>query len=185
MISETVTQHLKKSLGTKFRFYCLFYNLLAVVTLIPVALFSHSIQTQPLFTWTGYGRMVPASLTMLAGLLFFLGGRHYSVLQLWGIRQLREAASSQGLTSAGGLATSGILGIIRHPWYLAAILLIWTRSLDVSTMVVNLILTGYLVVGAYLEEQKLVREFGQAYLAYQKRVSMFIPFKWLRAKMSR
>jgi len=38
-----------------------------------------------------------------------------------------------------------------------------------------------LIVGTYLEEKKLVREFGEKYLIYQKRVSMLIPYKWLKS----
>ncbi len=62
-------------------------------------------------------------------------------------------------------------------------LLIWAGQMDVSTIIVNIILTAYLVIGTLLEERKLVREFGEEYRAYQKRVSMFIPFLWLRSKI--
>jgi len=44
----------------------------------------------------------------------------------------------------------------------------------------NLILTSYLIVGTYLEEKKLVREFGENYRNYQKKVSMLIPYTWLK-----
>ena len=74
MISVSVTEYLKKCLGPKFRFYRLFFNLIAILTLIPVALFAYSI------------------------------------------------------------------------------------------------------VGTYLEERKLIGEFGKKYIAYQKRVSMLIPY---------
>ena len=71
------------------------------------------------------------------------------------------------ITDTGELDTSGVLGMTRHPWYLATGLLIWARQLDVSAIIVNVILTSYLIVGTYLEEKKLVREFGEKYLAYQ------------------
>jgi hypothetical protein len=40
-----------------------------------------------------------------------------------------------------------------------------------------------LIVGTYLEEKKLIGELGEKYLAYQKRVSMLIPYKWLKSKI--
>jgi protein-S-isoprenylcysteine O-methyltransferase Ste14 len=40
-----------------------------------------------------------------------------------------------------------------------------------------------LIVGTCLEEKKLIREFGEKYIAYQKRVSMLIPYRWLRSKI--
>jgi protein-S-isoprenylcysteine O-methyltransferase Ste14 len=103
------------------------------------------------------------------------------VHQLLGIKQIKEGTSNKAITDSGELDTSGVLGITRHPWYLATILLIWVRQLDVSAIFVNVILTSYLIVGTYLEEKKLVREFGEKYLIYQKRVSMLIPYKWLKS----
>ena len=78
--------------------------------------------------------------------------------------------------------TSGVLNIVRHPWYVATILLIWARNLDISTILVNAILTLYLIVGAHLEERKLLLEFGDRYRSYQRSVSMLIPIKWMRSK---
>jgi protein-S-isoprenylcysteine O-methyltransferase Ste14 len=113
--------------------------------------------------------------------LFFLGARHYDARQLLGIKQIREGTSNKAITDSGKLDTTGVLGMIRHPWYAAGILLIWAGQLDVSAILANTIFTAYLIIGALLEERKLVREFGDEYQAYQKRVSMFIPFLWLKA----
>jgi protein-S-isoprenylcysteine O-methyltransferase Ste14 len=119
----------------------------------------------------------------VAVLLFLLGGRHYDLRQVLGIKQIKEGITSKAITDTGELATSGVLGIIRHPWYLATMLLIWTRQMDLSAIFVNVILTFYLTVGIFLEERKLIREFGEKYLIYQRRVSMLMPFKWLGAKI--
>ena len=183
MISVSVTEFLKKHLGPKFHFYRLFFNLIAILTLIPVATFAYSIQTQVIFHWDGYMRIVQVILLGIAVLLFFLGGRHYDARQFLGIKQIREGTANKLLTDTGELDTSGILGITRHPWYIAAILFIWARQLDVTAIFVNVILTSYLIVGTFLEEKKLVGEFGEKYLAYQKGVSMLIPFKWLKSKL--
>ena len=183
MISVPVTEYIKKRLGDRFRFYRLFFNLISILTLIPVALFAYSIQTQVIFDWNGYMRIGQVILLGIAVLLFFLGGRHYDARQFLGIKQIKEGTSNKVLTDTGELDTSGVLGITRHPWYFASILFIWSRQLDVSAIFVNAILTAYLIVGTYLEEKKLVREFGERYLAYQQRVSMLMPYKWLKSKM--
>jgi protein-S-isoprenylcysteine O-methyltransferase Ste14 len=119
----------------------------------------------------------------IAVLLFFLGGRHYDALQFLGIKHIREGTSNKVITDTGELDTSGVLGITRHPWYFATILFIWARQLDASAILINVILTSYLIVGTYLEEKKLIGEFGEKYLAYQKSVSMLIPYKWLISKI--
>jgi hypothetical protein len=38
-------------------------------------------------------------------------------------------------------------------------------------------------VGSFLEERKLVREFGDKYQEYQQAVSMLFPWRWLKAKI--
>ena len=181
MISASVIDFFKNHFGPRFRFYRLFFNLIAILTLIPVALFANSIRTQAIFHWNGYMRIGQVLVLVIAFLLFFLGGLNYDVRQFLGIKQIKKGTSNKAITASGELDTSGVLGITRHPWYLATILLIWARQLEVSVILVNIILTSYLIVGTYLEEKKLVREFGEKYLIYQKRVSMLIPYKWLKS----
>jgi len=70
------------------------------------------------------------------------------------------------------------MSLTRHPWYLGAMALIWAGRLDAPGLLVNLVLTTYLIVGTLLEERKLVAQFGGAYREYQERVSMLLPIKW-------
>jgi methanethiol S-methyltransferase len=183
LISISVTEYLKRRLGPAFRFYRLFYNVVAVITLVPVVVFAYSVRTQPIFSWDGYLRIVQVVLLGTSGLLFFLGARHYDARQLLGIKQILEGTSDKAITASGELDTSGVLGVIRHPWYAAGMLLIWAGQLDVSAVLVNTILTAYLFIGTVLEEKKMVGEFGAEYRTYQARVSMFIPYKWLKSKI--
>jgi protein-S-isoprenylcysteine O-methyltransferase Ste14 len=183
MISISVTEYLKKSLGSAFRFYRLISNIVSAITFVPVVMFANSVRTQPIFSWDGYLRTIQVVLLGMSGLLFFLGARHYDALQFFGIKQIQERTSKKAITDSGKLDTSEVLGIIRHPWYSASMLLIWAGQMDVSAIIVNTILTFYLIIGTLLEERKLVREFGDEYRAYQKRVSMFIPFSWLTSKI--
>ena len=183
MISVSVTEYLHVRLGHTFRYYRLFFNVVSGLTLIPVFYYASSTRTEPIFRWDGYLRIIQVVLLGTAALLFFLGARRYDGAQLLGVRQIRERMTNRGLAHAGELDTSDVLGIMRHPWYLATMLFIWARPLDISALLVNAILTSYLVIGTYLEERKLVREFGERYRAYQKRVSMLIPYKWLKCKI--
>ncbi len=183
MISISVTDYLQKRLGSTFRYYRLFFNLTAFLTLVPVAIFASSVRTQVIFAWTGYARILQLTLLGIAFLLLFLGGRHYDARQLIGIKQIRDGNSSKLISDKNEFDTSGILGITRHPWYLAVVPLIWARPLDISVIIVNIILTFYLVVGTYLEEKKLILEFGDKYRTYQQQVSMLIPLKWLKSRI--
>ena len=125
-----------------------------------------------------------ALLSLACGILLVVaGGRHYSLGQFVGISQLR-GASSGGLARGGRIDSSGVLGLVRHPWYTAVVLLLWAGDLDMAALVGNGVLTVYIVVGTLLEERKLVHEFGDAYRSYQRRVSMFVPLKWVRRRIA-
>lgn len=182
MISVSVTEYLHKRLGRTFRFYRLFFNMISILTLIPVVFWVSSARTKPIFRWDGYIQIIQVLLLGTAALLFFLGALRYDFGQLLGFKQIREE-TNKCITGACELDTSGVLSVVRHPWYLATILLIWARPLDISIIVVNVILTCYLVIGTYMEEKKLILEFGENYRSYQRRVSMLVPIKWIRSKI--
>jgi methanethiol S-methyltransferase len=183
MITPTVTDVLKRHLGGGFRFYRLFFNAVAILTLIPLLRFSQSVEAQPVFRWEGALLPVRYALFACGAVLAITGARHYGLAQFTGIAQIR-GTSAGGLAAAGALDSSGVLGVVRHPWYVAVVLLIWARDLDIARLVANGVLTAYIVVGTLLEERKLVQEFGDSYRRYQERVSMFVPVKWLRSRLS-
>ncbi len=183
MISATATGFLKRGLGDSFRFYRLFFTAVAILTLVPVLGYARSLGQEAIFRWEGVW-LVPRYLFLACGILLVVaGGRHYSLGQFVGISQLR-GPSSRGLATGGGIDSSGVLGLVRHPWYTAVVLLLWARDLDMAALVGNGVLTVYIVVGTLLEERKLVHEFGDAYRSYQGRVSMFVPLKWIRRRIA-
>lgn len=185
MISVTATEYLNRRFGRHFRFYRLVYNLVAIATIIPVILYGQSIQGHAIIRWEGCMIIVQVLLLIIAVLLFFTGARRYDILQFLGLRQIRTETSHSILTQTGQLDTTGILGITRHPWYLGTIVLIWSRGLDVSALITNVILTIYLIVGTFIEERKLLIEYGEEYRKYQEKVSMLIPFKYVRYRIKR
>jgi methanethiol S-methyltransferase len=181
LISVSVTSWLQKRLGDVFRYHRLFFNAVSTLTLIPVALYAYSVRTEPVFYWAGHWRIAQVLLLAVSLGLFFCGARRYDAGMFLGLAQIRKRTENgRGIAETGKLDTSGILSVVRHPWYLAGILILWARELDASALLVNAVFCGYFIVGAWLEERKLVKEFGEQYLAYQKRVPMFIPFKLLK-----
>lgn len=175
LISVRVTSFLKHRFGDGYRYYRVIFNLLAVLTLVPVLLYGRTLAGEPVMSWDGAWRLVQAPALGLALWLFAAGALTYDLRQLLGIRQIMEHESAGGLTSSGGIGTSGILGRVRHPWYSGAVLLLWFRSFDGAGLVTNAILSLYLVAGAVLEERKLVREYGKEYERYRRSVPMLIP----------
>lgn len=186
MISLTVTKYLKDRLGSKYRFYRLFYNLFALTTLIPLTLYGAELRGQVLFRWDGFLVIFQLMLAITALYLFVSGAIKYDLMQFFGIRQIKSGNSYSALSETGAIDTSGVLSLTRHPWYLAAIILVWVghKEVYVSTFIVNTILTVYILIGTVLEERKLITEYGDEYREYRKQVSRLFPLKWIVSQLS-
>ena len=176
---------MQRWLGRGFRFYRLFFNAFSLATLLPLLAYDVWRPDESIFRWAGPWVILQYGLLWLGVYLLVAGGRHYSLAQFLGLHQIRTGRMEPTLTGEGGLDFSGIHGVIRHPWYAAGILMVWTRDISWSRLLTNIVIDVYFVVGAVLEERKLLKTFGTQYASYQKQVSMLFPYKYLKAKMSR
>ncbi len=81
------------------------------------------------------------------------------------------------LESSPAFVVRGPYRWVRHPWYLGAILLLWSGT-DVSAdrLLLNVLWTAWICLGARLEERDLRDEFGAVYDAYPQEVPMLIPW---------
>ena len=170
MISLTFTAYLKTRLGSKYRFYRLFYNLVALATFIPLIRYSMNLKGMVLFRWEGYMTILQIAPLIIVLTLFISGGIKYDMLQLLGIRQIKFGKSHSTLSESGKIDTSGVLSITRHPWYLAVIIFVWVnyREMYISTLIVSIILTSYIIIGTVLEEKKLIACSGVGHMAALK-----------------
>jgi methanethiol S-methyltransferase len=177
LISIRAARFFQRALGSRYCYYRILFNLFSVATLIPLLLYSNlpRFQGPVLFDWSGNWRFVRYSLALLAAALIISGARHYSLSRFIGIQQIRKNRISGAMTQSGDFDSSGVLSLTRHPWYVAVFLLLWIGKWNVGAVVINVVLSGYLVIGTLLEERKLVLEFGDRYREYQRKVSMFIP----------
>jgi protein-S-isoprenylcysteine O-methyltransferase Ste14 len=183
LISTTVTDFAKTKLGGGFRFYRLFYNVVSLVTLIPLVYYSHTLREAPVFRWEGPLGIVQVFLLAVSVYLFVSGGRHYSWARFWGIFQIKVGRAGSSLADSSTFVVSGIHRIIRHPWYLGGILIVWAQDMSASTILINMVISVYFMIGAVLEERKLVIEFGEKYREYQRSVSMLFPWRWLKTRI--
>ena len=184
LISIGITNFFRRMLGTHYCYYRLLYNAFSLITLILLLAYSRAprFQGSMLLVWSGNWRIAQFILILVAIVLVVSGARHYSISQFMGLQQIRSRKSTGGLTRSGDIDTMGVLGITRHPWYLAVFILLWVSDQNTGSIIINGILSAYLVAGTLLEERKLVVEFGDRYREYQQKVSMFIPLKWLVSK---
>lgn len=76
------------------------------------------------------------------------------------------------------LVTGGIYSRTRHPLYLATILLLLGLAALYPfdrVIVFSIALCVYVIIGAYLEERKLIIHYGQKYLEYRKQAGFMLP----------
>jgi protein-S-isoprenylcysteine O-methyltransferase Ste14 len=112
------------------------------------------------------------SLLMFFWAFFF----SYDPLAFFGIRQILSFKKKNEKKFSSEIKKGGLLGVVRHPMYSALIIYLWTQTFRTVDIIVNIILTIYVVIGTLLEEKKLILEFGDSYKQYQKQVPMLIPF---------
>jgi methanethiol S-methyltransferase len=100
-------------------------------------------------------------------LLTGLASRRLGVFELAGIRQ----AFGRPAPRRDGLVHDGLYGLVRHPLYMAWLLLVWPTPLMTGTrLVMALTSTLYLVVAIPFEEQSIRASFGASYDDYRRRV---------------
>ena len=152
-------------------FYRLFYNALAVLSFLPVLAIATLTNGSTLyvvpFPWSGL--MVLGEILAVAGLAI---GLHET--DMWEFLGLRQLGRSKGPSR---LKTTGLYRYVRHPLYSAGLAFIWLfPRMTLMILALYLALTIYILIGAFFEERKLQREFGQEYIDYAALTPMLIPF---------
>jgi protein-S-isoprenylcysteine O-methyltransferase Ste14 len=154
------------------RGYRLAYNAFAVISFLPLLALYALLPDMPLYALPAPWRTALLAGQGLAVLALGVGLLQTGPLSFLGVEQLvgRERAS-------GELVTRGLYRYVRHPLYTAGLAFLWlSPAMSWNGLAFSLGLSAYLVIGAYFEERKLLREYGQAYADYRRRTPMLIPF---------
>lgn len=107
---------------------------------------------------------------LFSALMLVLAFLQTDALSFIGLRQLIEKEK------ADALVTRGLYRLVRHPLYTFGLLFIWlSPTVTQNSITVYAGATIYTLVGAYFEERKLLRDFGEEYAEYQRNTPMLIP----------
>ncbi len=157
------------------QWYRLFYNFLAIAGFFGIAFFQSRLQDD-LFMSTNLLIKAGGETIFILGVIFILFSlREYNLKAFAGL-------SSEDRDKK--LVISGLNKYIRHPLYFATIMMIlgWFMMRPTNT---NLIACGILItytfVGAWIEEKKLITDFGSDYEKYRSETGMWLP-KLMRVK---
>ena len=154
------------------RYYRIMYNLIGGVTFLPVLFVVALYPGQTLYRLPWPWSLLFALVQLGAIILLLVGLLQTDILQFLGLRQSVGSGEDQN----GSLAIDGLYRWVRHPLYTAGLLFIWfTPVMTTSVLLMNLSITVYIYIGSIFEEQRLVDEFGEAYIKYQDTVPRLLP----------
>lgn len=157
-----------------YRWYRLIYNLIVSLTFLPILALLAWLPDRTLYVIPFPWSLVTGFIQLLAVGMIFLALVQSDLISFLGI----DAFFSKPLSTNEKLVVKGLYAWVRHPIYTAGLVFLWlTPILTRNLLALNVGLTLYLLIGAWLEERKMVAEFGEVYRQYQKRVPMLVPYR--------
>jgi len=184
LASHRVKEDIKKSFGNLIAFYRLGYNLFAIFSLY----FIYELSPKP--NLIIYDLPKPYDILILipqfAALIGLLWSFKYiCIKEFLGISQIEryiQKKYSSDLDEDLTLTIDGPFKYSRHPIYFFSIIfLLFRPTMDLFYLTFFILIVAYFYIGAYYEEKKLVRIFGEVYSRYQKSVPQIFPSIPLRA----
>ena len=174
VVHSFLASHLAKDLFhlklSSMDFYRLAYNIFAAISFLPILYLMSTLPNQLAYQIPSPWNLVMFGGQLLSGLLLLIAFLQTDSLSFVGLRQLFETEKS------GQLVTRRLYRVIRHPLYTFGLLFIWlTPTVSQNSLTVYIGATIYTLIGAYFEERKLLREFGDSYSEYKKKTPMLIP----------
>lgn len=169
LLADTeVKRKVKVVLGKHFKYYRLIYVVISIAGLLILLFYNASIASSDFIDRTGWVRYLSLMLAAFGVIIIKIAFRSYPF------------SSFVGLTpeSPQPLITSGLHSSVRHPIYTGTVLIVmgyWLFSPDLPTSASVACIIIYLPIGIYLEEKKLIMEYGELYLDYKKKVPAIFP----------
>jgi protein-S-isoprenylcysteine O-methyltransferase Ste14 len=119
----------------------------------------------------------------IAGAFFGMQAFHYmdkwefmGYRQVWRYITKREVAgNTEGLTDKE-LVKTGVYGIVRHPLYVAGIIIFtFSPRITVNGLTIAILSDLYFLFGMFIEERRFIKIFGDQYREYMMKVPMMVP----------
>jgi protein-S-isoprenylcysteine O-methyltransferase Ste14 len=173
LAAGSVKSFFSSFMGAYYRYYRFGYTILAFLLLAWIYWFQLSHPDRIILRVPVYVRILALVVMFPALLVMGVCIRKY-FFHLSGI-----GVFFPGKQKEDKLETGGLNSYVRHPLYSGTILFIWCVFFFLPTggnLVDAGMVTVYTCIGTLFEEKKLRRSFGEAYISYQRKVPMLIPF---------
>jgi|GEM_PF-845325 len=144
--------------------YRLLYNVMAVVSFVPVVVFLYSAPSEQLCRWNG--SVWVGELLMGVGIIIGI-----VALQSYSLREFIGLAAECQAVQKRTLKQNGLLLYVRHPLYLGMLVVLLgllVAQPDGKQLLFDLAAFLYIRIGIHYEERKLISVFGnQSGLSYK------------------
>ncbi|HBR21148.1 MAG TPA: hypothetical protein DD713_01045 [Nitrospiraceae bacterium] len=183
-VTSFIKSLMKRLLGETFVkvFYRFIYTCFSVITLFIAIYFINMIPDVYWFRGPAWFRWIMHAI-QIAGLIF--GSLSFKVItshefvgitQVWRYLTKKEIkGDDEGITQTR-LVKTGVYGFVRHPLYLAGIIIFtFEPNITRNWFAVSILADIYFIFGAFMEEKRLIKTFGDEYIEYMKHVPMFLP----------
>jgi len=178
LADQRIKRPLQRIVGSRYR---LAYNIIAAlhVALIYLLLGRSLLASEALdFSLPQYWLAISIALQVVGVAIIVVALSHYDLGRFAGTTQINKHETSvDDGARAEHLHTGGLHRWVRHPLYLGVFLILWARVTGEFELATAIWASAYVIIGARLEEGRLLNIYGDEYAAYQKRVPMFLPLK--------
>jgi protein-S-isoprenylcysteine O-methyltransferase Ste14 len=186
--SITVTMWFKdlcrRAFGETFMrvWYRFLYTSISAITTFAAVYFINQVPDRVLWQGPPLSRLIMHAI-QLAGVVFGMQAfQHLDKWEFLGFRQVwrylarnESAGNLEGLTQKE-LVTSGVYGIVRHPLYVAGIIIFsFSPHITVNGLTITVLADLYFLFGMFIEERRFVRIFGDQYREYMMKVPRMVP----------
>ena len=171
LAADTVKEKCRLQFPGLFPYYRIIYNLIAIVGLLLLAYWSFQdvnyLVQQPSWMKTSGIFFLVLGILML-GVAF----ASFNVKEFLGLKKEEHHPDTK-------LVTKGVYRYVRHPLYTGVFLLlpgVFLLRPTLSILLFVFITAIYIEIGSRLEEQKLIKIFGEDYVRYRNSVKRYFPF---------
>lgn len=173
LATDNARKMAEKILKSNFGFYRIIYNIISFLTAAPAfyVWWRSSSSTPVVYSFPEWSNPFLTLLKLLAIGLFGYALFQNDLLEFAGLKKKKIDSKPM---------TDGVYRIVRHPQYTALIILLFSQNkMTVLDLTAAVLVSFYGIIGAFIEEKRLVSSYGDRYRKYQEQVSMFIPVKWI------
>jgi len=168
-------RRLKKFCGAYAR---LTYNIIAAIQIVAVLAFGRwAFSDLPPFDRSDWVHWPLTAGHIAAWILFLVVLKTYDLGLLAGTSQIRAARSGKVVNDEEALHLDGYHRFVRHPLYGAAFVILWTSVTSPYGLATAVWASLYLLIGAAIEERRLLRLHGRRYADYRLKTPAFIPWR--------